>query len=277
MPQIALNSGARMPALGLGTWRIGERPRDRVNEVAALRLGLDLGMTLVDTAEMYGDGAAEEVVGEAIAGRRDDVFLVSKVYPHNASRKGVIAACERSLERLATDRLDLYLLHWRGRVPVSETVAGFEALRASGKIRAWGVSNFDHRDMEKLLALPEGRHCAANQVLYHLRCRGIEWDLLPLCRQRGIAVMAYSPLDEGRLLRNRELVAIAQRYGTKAPTLALAWLLAQESVAAIPKAIGAGHVQDNRAAVELPLSSQLVSELDRAFPPPQRPTPLQMI
>ena len=266
-----------MPALGLGTWRIGERARDRAKEVDALRLGLDLGMSMIDTAEMDGDGAAEEVVGEAIAGRRDEVFLVSKVYPHNASRKGVIAACERSLLRLATDRLDLYLLHWRGRVPIAETVAGFEALRAAGKIRAWGVSNFDRGDMEKLLALPDGSHCAANQVQYHLRCRGIEWDLLPLCRSRAIVVMAYSPFDEGRLLKNRQLAAIAQHHGTKPATLALAWLLAQEQVAAIPKAADASHVQDNRAAVELSLSPQLTRELDAAFPSPQGPSPLQVI
>ena len=276
VPRIKLHSGT-MPALGLGTWRIGERARDRAKEVDALRLGLDLGMSLIDTAEMYGDGAAEKVVGEAIAGRRDEIFLVSKVYPHNASRKGVIAACERSLQRLATDRLDLYLLHWRGRVPIAETVAGFEALRAAGQIRAWGVSNFDRGDMEKLLALPDGSHCAANQVQYHLRCRGIEWDLLPLCRSRGIVVMAYSPFDEGRLIKNRQLAAIARRHGTKPATLALAWLLAQEQVAAIPKAADASHVHDNRAAVELSLSAQLRSELDAAFPPPQGPSPLQVI
>ena len=199
------------------------------------------------------------------------------MYPHNASRKGVIAACERSLLRLATDRLDLYLLHWRGRVPIAETVAGFEALRAAGKIRAWGVSNFDRGDMEKLLALPDGSHCAANQVQYHLRCRGIEWDLLPLCRSRAIVVMAYSPFDEGRLLKNRQLAAIAQHHGTKPATLALAWLLAQEQVAAIPKAADASHVQDNRAAVELSLSPQLTRELDAAFPSPQGPSPLQVI
>ena len=277
VPHITLNSSATMPALGLGTWRMGERSRDRAKEVAALRLGLDLGMKLIDTAEMYADGGSEEVVGEAIAGRRDEVFLVSKVYPHNASRKGVAAACERSLERLGTDRLDLYLLHWRGRVPLAETVAGFEALRASGKLRAWGVSNFDRAGMEELLALPGGRHCAANQVLYHLRCRGIEWDLLPLCRQSGIVVMAYSPFDEGRLLRNRQLASIARNYQTKPATLALAWVLAQDHVAAIPKAADVSHVRDNLAAAELSLSQDVLNELDRAFPPPRGPTPLQVI
>ena len=266
-----------MPALGLGTWRMGERARDRAKEVAALRLGLDLGMALIDTAEMYGDGGAEEVVGEAIAGRRDEVFLVSKVYPQNASRRGVAAACERSLKRLGTDRLDLYLLHWRGSIPLAETVAGFEALRASGKIRAWGVSNFDRGGMEELLALPGGRHCAANQVLYHLHCRGIEWDLLPLCRESGIVVMAYSPFDEGRLLKNRQLASIAQRCKTKPATLALAWLLKQDHVAAIPKAADASHLRDNLAAAELSPSAEVFGELDRAFPAPRGPTPLQVI
>ena len=266
-----------MPALGLGTWRMGERARDRAKEVAALRLGLDLGMALIDTAEMYGDGGAEEVVGEAIAGRRDEVFLVSKVYPQNASRRGVAAACERSLKRLGTDRLDLYLLHWRGSIPLAETVTGFEALRTSGKIRAWGVSNFDRGGMEELLALPGGRHCAANQVLYHLHCRGIEWDLLPLCRESGIVVMAYSPFDEGRLLKNRQLASIAQRCKTRPATLALAWLLKQDHVAAIPKAADASHLRDNLAAAELSPSAEVLGELDRAFPAPRGPTPLQVI
>jgi len=266
-----------MPVLGLGTWRMGERARDRAKEVAALRLGLDWGMALIDTAEMYGDGGAEEVVGEAIEGRREQVFLVSKVYPHNASRKGVIAACERSLKRLATDRLDLYLLHWRGRVPLRETVAGFEALRGSGKIRAWGVSNFDLKDMEELLALPSGDQCAANQVQYHLRCRGIEWDLLPLCRRRRIAIMAYSPLDEGRLMKHRQLLAIAQRERVAPATIALAWLLTQQGVAVIPKAADAAHVQDNKNATDFALSEHLKQELDAAFPPPRGPVPLQVI
>ncbi|OLE97521.1 MAG: hypothetical protein AUG75_07250, partial [Cyanobacteria bacterium 13_1_20CM_4_61_6] len=198
IPRVALPSRATMPALGMGTWRMGERARERAREVAALRLGIDLGMALIDSAEMYADGGAEELVGEAIAGRRDEVFLVSKVYPHHASRRGVVAACRRSLKRLSTDRLDLYLLHWRGDVPLAETVAGFETLRTDGSIRDWGVSNFDRSDMEELLEIPGGGHCAANQVLYNLGCRGIEWDLLPLCRRHGIAVMAYSPFDEGR-------------------------------------------------------------------------------
>ena len=266
-----------MPALGIGTWRMGERARERGREVAAIRLALDLGMNLIDTAEMYGEGEAEKVVAEAIAGRRDEVFLVSKVYPHNASRRGAVAACERSLKRLATDRLDLYLLHWRGRVPLEETVAAFETLRESGKIRAWGVSNFDRADMEELLALPDGRHCAANQVLYHLRCRGIEWDLLPFCRDHRVAVMAYSPLDEGRLSKSRRLAQIARRAGVDPATLALAWLLAQEGLAVIPKAAEPVHVHNNRAAADLVLAPEVARDLDHAFPAPDRPTPLQVI
>jgi diketogulonate reductase-like aldo/keto reductase len=266
-----------MPVLGLGTWRMGERAREREREIASIRLALDLGMTLIDTAEMYGDGAAEETVGEAITGRRDEAFLVSKVYPHNATRKGAIAACERSLKRLRTDRLDLYLLHWRGRVPLAETVDGFETLRRSGKIRAWGVSNFDVSDMQELLALPEGGCCAANQVLYHLRCRGIEWDLLPLCRRQRITVMAYSPLDEGRLVKDRHLAAIAQRAGAKPAVLALAWLLAKDGVAIIPKAGDAAHVHDNHTALGLTLPPAVLRKIEETFPPPTGPTPLQVI
>jgi diketogulonate reductase-like aldo/keto reductase len=266
-----------MPTLGMGTWRMGERARDRARELAALRLGLDLGMTLIDTAEMYADGEAERVVGEAIAGRRDQVFLVSKVLPHHASRRGVVAACERSLARLDTDRLDLYLLHWRGDITLSQTVAGFEQLRHDGRIRAWGVSNFDRRDMEELLALPSGARCVANQVLYHLDCRGIEWDLAPFCRRHGVAIMAYSPFDEGRLLRNRGLAQLARREGLTPAQLALAWLLARGNVAVIPKAGTAAHVHDNRRALEVELSPALSTEIDRGFPPPKRAGPLKMI
>ena len=256
---------------------MGERARDRAGEIAALRLGLDLGITLIDTAEMYADGEAEKVVGEAIAGRRDQVFLVSKVYPHHGSRRGVVAACERSLARLDTDRLDLYLLHWRGDIALSETVAGFENLRKAGRIRAWGVSNFDRGDMEELLALPSGAHCAANQVLYHLDCRGIEWDLEPFCRSHGVAIIAYSPFDEGRLLRDRRLAVLAEREGVTAAQLALAWLLARRNVAAIPKASGTAHVHDNRRAASIELSPALRAEIDRLFPPPKRASALKMI
>jgi diketogulonate reductase-like aldo/keto reductase len=277
IPRVVLPSRVTMPALGMGTWRMGERPRERAREGAALRLGIDLGMSLIDTAEMYAEGGAEKVVGEAIAGRRDEVFLVSKVYPHNASRRGVVAACGRSLKRLSTDRLDLYLLHWRGDVPLAETIAGFETLREAGSIRAWGVSNFDRSDMEELLGIPGGGHCSANQVLYNLGCRGIEWDLLPLCRRHGIAVMAYSPFDEGRLLRNSKLNALAERAGVTPAQLALAWLLAQENVAAIPKASDPAHVHDNRSALDIRLPQALRAEIDRVFPPPSGPSALKMI
>ncbi|MGH8714258.1 MAG: aldo/keto reductase [Casimicrobiaceae bacterium] len=266
-----------MPALGLGTWRMGERRDRRAREVAALKLGIGLGMTLIDTAEMYGEGEAEAIVGEAIAGQRDRVFLVSKVYPHNATRRGTIAACKRSLQRLRTDCLDLYLLHWRGDVPLSETVAGFQALQAEGRIRAWGVSNFGRADIEELLALPGGEECAANQVLYNLDARGIEWDLLPLCRRTGIVVTAYSPLDQGRLLRRRSLQTIAARLGATPAQVALAWLLAQAHVAVIPKATDSAHVHDNLSASNLHLDESVRAELDRAFPPPHRATSLRML
>jgi diketogulonate reductase-like aldo/keto reductase len=277
VPRIRLSSKAVMPALGMGTWRMGERARDRAREVAALRLGLDLGMTLIDTAEMYADGEAEKIVGEAVSGRRDEVFLVSKVYPHHGSRRSVAAACERSLARLGTDRLDLYLLHWRGDIPLSETIAGFEQLRDRGRIRDWGVSNFDRNDLEELLALPGGTRCVANQVLYHLNCRGIEWDLEPLCRRHGVAVMAYSPLDEGRLLHNRRLAALAEREQVTPSQLALAWLLAQRNVAVIPKTSTAVHVHDNSRALSVQLSRALKAEIDRSFPPPKGASPLKMI
>jgi diketogulonate reductase-like aldo/keto reductase len=273
IPDIDLHGGAKMPALGLGTWRMGERASARASEVAALKLGLSLGVRLIDTAEMYGEGSAEECVAQAIAGQRDRVFLVSKVYPHNASRRGTVAACERSLKRLRTDYLDLYLLHWRGDIALAQTVAAFEALRADGRIRAWGVSNFDAGDMEELLALPGGRHCAANQVLYHLHCRGVEWDLLPLCRKHGIAVMAYSPLGQGRLLRERALQTFAARLGATPAQIALAWLLSQPGVSAIPKATDAEHVRENRAAADLRLAPEALVELGRAFPAPTGPTP----
>ena len=277
LPQVRLPSGATMPSLGMGTWRMGERRRERAREVEALRLGIDLGMGLVDTAEMYAEGGAEEVVGEAIDGRRDEVFLVSKVYPHNASRRGVIAACRRSLKRLRTERLDLYLLHWRGDVPLAQTVAGFEDLRKDGRIAAWGVSNFDRSDMEELLALPGGDGCAANQVLYNLGCRGIEWDLLAFCRRHAIAVMAYSPFDEGRLLRKAKMRALAAQIGIPASRLALAWLLAQQSVAAIPKAGDASHVRDNLEALRVRVSAPLRAQIDAVFPPPSGPSALAMI
>jgi aldehyde reductase len=277
LPHLSLPSGLRMPALGMGTWRMGERIAGRAREVAALRLGLSLGLGLIDTAEMYGEGAAEEIVAEAISGRRDQVFVVSKVYPHNAGRREAMAACARSLRRLRTDYLDLYLLHWRGDVPLAHTVAAFEALRSEGRIRNWGVSNFDTADMRELQAVQGGRNCAVNQVLYHLGSRGIEWELLPLCRDNGIAVMAYSPIDQGRLLRHRALNALASRLGVSSAELALAWLLARTGVCVIPKATDPVHVRYIRAAADLRVAPAVLAELDAIFPPPQRRVPLAVL
>ena len=255
---------------------MAERPRRRREEIAALRTGLDLGMTLIDTAEMYADSGAEELVAEAIAGRRDEVFLVTKVLPSNASRRGTVAACERSLRRLRTDRIDLYLLHWRGQTPLEETLDGFTNLLPAGKIRYWGVSNFDAADMEELVDLPGGSAVATDQVLYNLSRRGIERDLLPWCRRRRIPVMAYSPIEEGRLLRDRSLNAVALRHRATAAQVALAWLLRQDGVIAIPKAGSPEHVRENRAAVDLRLTKRDPAELDAALPGPTEPVPLQM-
>ena len=277
MKQVRLPSGERVPALGQGTWYMGEDRSARKTEVAALQLGLDLGLTLIDTAEMYAEGGAEEVVGEALAGRREQAFLVSKVYPHNASKYGVAAACERSLKRLKTDRIDLYLLHWRGQHPLAETVAGFEALQRVGKIRHWGVSNLDLDDMRELVAVPGGGACAANQLLYNLSRRGIEWDLLPWQRERGMPVMAYSPIEQARLLRQPGLEDFAQRHGMTPAQAALAWLLGQEGVIAIPKSASAAHVRDNAAARELQLDASQRAELDRLFASPSGPSPLEML
>jgi diketogulonate reductase-like aldo/keto reductase len=270
-----------MPALGQGTWNMGESKSARGAEVAALQLGLDLGMHLIDTAEMYGDGGAEEVVGEAIAGRRDAVFLVSKVYPHNASRTGVRQACERSLRRLGTDRLDLYLLHWRGNVPLAETLDGLLALQREGKILEFGVSNFDRDDMVEAAGLPGGDAIATNQVLYNLLKRGVEWDLLPWMHQRHMPLMAYSPLesapaDTSSLLRNATLIKVAARHGVTPAQLAVAWLLHQPNVVVIPKAVQPAHVEQNRAAVNVMLAAADLAELDLAFAPPRRATPLAM-
>jgi len=277
MPTVRLTDGTNVPALGLGTWRMGESARTRKREVAALRAGIDVGMTLFDTAEMYGDGRAEEVLAKAIDGRRDDVFVVSKVYPHNAGARSAIAACERSLQRLRTDRLDLYLLHWRGRIPLAETVGAFERLRRDGKIMRWGVSNFDTADMDELLALPDGAQCAVNQVLYHVGERGIEFSLLPLCRKRSIAVMAYAPVGEGALLRNAALLRIAGAAGISVAQLALAWLLRREHVISIPQTSDVVHVHENRAATAITLSSATIDAIDAAFPPPIRASRLAVI
>lgn len=277
VPTTRLPSGEAVPVLGQGTWYMGEDDRRRAEEAAALRLGLDLGMTLIDTAEMYADGGAEEVVAEAMVGRRDEVFLVSKVLPHNASRQGTIAACERSLRRLRTDRIDLYLLHWRGRPPFAETVEAFETLIQAGKIRRWGVSNLDPAEMEELVQAPGGAAVATNQLLYNLTRRGIEHDLMPWCRQRGIPVMAYSPIEQGRMLKHPALRGVAERHGATAAQVALAWLFRQEGVIAIPKAASATHVRENRASLDVRLTDQDLADLDRAFPPPRGPQPLEML
>jgi len=277
IPTVILPSGTAVPALGLGTWNMGEDARKEATEVESLKRGLDLGMTLIDTAEMYGEGGAEKVTGQAIAGRRDDVFLVSKVYPWNASRKGVIEACERSLARLKTDRLDLYLLHWRGEHPLAETVMGFEELRRAGKIGAWGVSNFDLDDMEELMRVPDGQNCAANQVLYNLSRRGVEYDLLPWCQEHNIPVMAYSPIEQGRILRNGELIRIAKAYQATPAQVALAFLLERDGVIAIPKSTNPERTAENAAAAELELSDEDLAALDAAFPPPDRKRSLEML
>jgi diketogulonate reductase-like aldo/keto reductase len=275
VPPIKLPSGERVPALGQGTWNMGEDRRRRRAEIAALRLGLDLGMRLIDTAEMYADGEAERIVGAAIAGRREKVFLVSKVLPEHATRRGTIAACERSLKRLDTDRIDLYLLHWREQeVELAEVLEAFTALVRAGKIRHWGVSNFDVEDMQELVRLPGGKAVAADQVMYNLDRRGIEHDLVPWCRRRRIPVMAYSPLDEGRLLRSRDLERIAQQLEATPSRVALAWLLRQQNVIAIPKSASEAHVRENFAALDLRLGKQDLAALDRAFPRPKRKLPL---
>jgi len=277
MKRITLPCGESVPALGQGTWNIGDDARLRGEEIATLRRGLDLGLTLIDTAEMYGDGRSERLVGEAIAGRRDEVFLVSKVYPHNASLRGMRRACEASLRRLRVEALDLYLLHWPGEVPLAETLAGFEALRREGKIRHWGVSNFDAQWMQDLQALPGGDAAQVNQVLYNLGCRGIEWDLRPWLRERGVPVMAYSPFDQARLLRKRELASFAAARGMTPAQAALAWLLAQDGVIAIPKTGQRQRLEENAGALQRPLSGADLEELDRLFPPPRGPSPLAML
>jgi len=277
LPTVKLPSGESVPQLGQGTWHMGESGRARKEEIAAVRLGLDFGMTLIDTAEMYGNGGAEEVVAEAVAGRREECFIVSKVLPENATRAGTIAACGRSLKRLKTDRIDLYLLHWRGSPKLEETLAGFEALIASGAIRYWGVSNFDVDDMEELFRLAGGASCATNQVLYNLRRRGIEAGLLPWCRKRAVPIMAYSPFEQGRLLRDRTLTAVAIRHRATTAQIALAWVLRQADMMAIPKSSTEAHVRENRAALDIALSAQDLAELAKTFPPPKERRPLELL
>jgi diketogulonate reductase-like aldo/keto reductase len=272
-----LPSGEAVPVLGQGTWYLGEGRRRREDEIAALRLGIDLGLSLIDTAEMYGNGAAETLVGEAIAGRRDEVFLVSKVLPGNATASGTVVACDRSLRRLRTEQLDLCLLHWRGRVPLAETLDGFAALLRAGKIRYWGVSNFDVADLQELRSTKGGQEVATDQVLYNLARRGIEWDLLPLCRELGVPVMAYSPIEQGRLLAHPVLQSVAGRHGATAAQVALAWVLRHADVIAIPRAGNPKHVEENRGALDLRLTAQDLAALDRALLPPSGPQPLEVI
>lgn len=281
MRTVRLPSGRAIPVLGQGTWGMGEDHTKRQAEVAALRLGLDLGMALIDTAEMYGEGGAEEVIAEAIAGRRPDVFLVSKVYPHNATRTGAVEACERSLRRLKTEYLDLYLLHWRGSASLNETFDAFRSLKRAGKIRDYGVSNFDQDDMAESSNIPGGDEIVTDQVLYNLARRGIEWDLLPWCRERAISIMAYSPIDRARstrggMLGHPRLKSIASRHGATPAQVALAWLLQQENVIVIPKAGHEPHVRENRAALDLRLTDEDLADLDHAFPPPRKKTALEM-
>lgn len=276
--EVHLPGGGAVAQLGQGTWRMGEGRRSRAEEATALRLGVDLGMTLLDTAEMYADGGAEEVVAEAIAGQRDRVFVVSKVYPQNATRTGTVAACERSLRRLRTDRIDLYLLHWRGGTPLAETVAGFEALRQAGKIRHWGVSNLDTDEMQELAGLPGGDGCATDQVLYNLEARGPELDLLPWCAGCAMPVMAYSPVGQGgRLLQHPALRAVAARHGATPAQVAVAWTLRLPHVISIPKASEPGHVRENAAAAAISLTQLDLAAFDQAFPAPRRKQRLQML
>jgi diketogulonate reductase-like aldo/keto reductase len=277
MKHIPLPCGESVPALGLGTWCMGDDPARRAEELATLRLGLDLGLTLIDTAEMYGEGASEQLVGEAIRGRRDEVFVVTKVYPHNASRRAMPAACEGSLRRLGIETIDLYLLHWSGSVPIGETVQAFEALQREGKIRHWGVSNLDQEQMEELWSEAGGSAVQTDQVLYNLSRRGAEWDLLPWLRERHIPLMAYSPIEQGRLLRQRGLAQFARQHGMTPAQAALAWLLAQDGVIAIPKTGERERLKENAAAAQLQLTPEQLQQLDHLFAPPSGSTPLEML
>lgn len=277
MRTVLLPSGERVCAFGQGTWNLGDRPNTRAEEIATIRRGLDLGAALIDTAEMYGEGNAEELIGVALEGRRDDAFLVSKVYPHNASRRGAASACERSLRRLKTDRLDFYLLHWRGRVPLAETVEAFTALQQAGKIRHWGVSNLDLADMQALQSIAGDGNVQVNQLLYNLGRRGIEWDLLPWLRGQHIPVMAYSPIEQGRLLRDPRLVDFSRRYGMTPAQAALAWLLKTDDVIVIPKSAHRRRLEENFRALDIRLTAAQLAELDVIFPPPAGARALEML
>jgi diketogulonate reductase-like aldo/keto reductase len=272
-----LRSGEKIAALGQGTWHFAESPARRAEEVASIRLGIDLGMTVIDTAEMYSNGAAEALVAEAIAGRRSEVFLVDKVLPHHATREGTFRACEASLGRLGVDYVDLYLLHWRGRIPLVETIEGFADLKLQGMIRYWGVSNFDIDDMIELSGVPGGNEVQTNQILYNLTRRGPEYALLPWLAQHGIPTMAYSPIEQGRLLEHPALQPIAQRHDATPAQIALAWVLQHDGVAAIPRARTLPHVRQNAAARDIELTRDDLRDLDRALPPPTRPRPLEVL
>ncbi|MEY2831593.1 MAG: hypothetical protein RLZZ574_851, partial [Cyanobacteriota bacterium] len=276
MKTLQLRSGKEIPILGQGTWRMGEKASQKQAEIDALRLGLDLGLTVIDTAEMYGDGGAEKIVAEAIAPRRSEVYLVSKFYSSNASYKGLIAACDRSLSRLKTDYLDLYLLHWRGSVPLSETLLGLQHLKQTGKILDYGVSNFDTDDLQEAESLPGGKEIVVNQVLYNLLRRGIEWDLLPWCKQRQLAIMAYSPVEQRAFVNDSKLKDIATEHNATPTQIALSWLLHQDNVISIPKATNPDHVKENRAALDIQLTEPELRKLDLAFKPPVRKVSLAM-
>lgn len=280
IPAAALANGTPIPRFGIGTWRMGERTSSAAAEIAVIKAAIERGVTLIDTAEMYGDGGAEEVIGRAMAGTpgvRERLYLVSKVYPHNASKNGTIAACERSLKRLGTEYLDCYLLHWPGEHPVAETVDAFETLKAQGKIRAWGVSNFDVAEMQELVSVANGKNVATNQVLYNLSRRGVEFDLLPWQRERGIPTMAYSPIEQAQLLSSSKLKAIARGVGATPAQLALAWLLARPDVIVIPKTSHVERLEENLGALDIKLNASTLAELDAAFPPPRKRSPLAML
>ena len=274
---VTLPSGESVPSMGLGTWHMGERIGNPKTEVDALVRGLDLGATLIDTAEMYARGGAERVVGSAIKGRRDNVFIVSKIVPHNASFDGTIRACENSLQRMEIESIDLYLLHWPGNHPLESTVSAFEQLKTDGKIKHWGVSNFDTSDMQELYGIPEGKNCQINQVLYNLSRRGIEWDLLPWCRSMGLPIMAYSPIEQGRLLENKKLKALAGEIGVSAAQLSIAWSIRKNDIITIPKASNLEHVSQNIDAWTMKLESAVLDKLDKLFEPPVRKKGLDIL
>ena len=278
MTRITKIAGDHVPVLGQGTWQLGDHKAKRAQEIATLQLGIDLGLTLIDTAELYGDGASEELVADAIAGRRDQVFLVTKVLPGNAcSRKKIVAACDASLRRLRVDHVDLYLLHWRSGEDLPATVETFGELVRAGKIRHWGVSNFDVDDLAELRALPGGERVACNQVLYNVSRRGIEFDLLPAAQERGMNVMAYTPIEQGKVLGNAALAQVASRHDATPAQVALAWVIRQPGVIAIPRASSPGHVRDNAGALHIELTPQDLADIDRAFPPPKKKRALEML